>query len=312
MTPTAPKKTVVILISDKRSGSTLFQRELFKHTEINTLKYSPHTFLESHHWLKAAVMLSQDGQGFQGNKVYSGYGTKANARKYMEDCIKGNIHEFIIPSSDEELIFKGWDVLCEKYAQPVFFEKSPQIIAHTAALDLLFEWYQNTEFDVKFIFLVRNPMAIMYSAYQLFYTDPRKRQWGWADLMQNMFEFYERVSASDKIWVRYEDMVDNPSLFFEKVQNFIGLPINEEMGNGAHRESKKKWVNDSNYDFHFDPKIISVINKLGYGGEDIFNPEGKKPSLMHKSKMVFNRSLRLPIYRLIDRRIKPLLLKRAK
>ena len=303
---------VIILISDKRSGSTLFQRELLKHPQIQTLAYSPHTYSESHHWLKAAVMLSQNSQGFHGNRVYSGYGSKSNARKYMEDCVLGNVPIFKVPTGNRDLIFQGWEALCEKYTQPVFFEKSPQIIAHTAALDLLFEWYEQTNFNVKFIFLIRNPMAIMYSAYQLFYTKPQKRQWGWMDLMQNMHEFYGKISETDKIWVRYEDMVDQPTVFFENIQNFIGIPVNLELGSGAHRESKKKWVDDINYDFQFDPKIKPFIKQLGYSQEDIYNPVGKRPSLKHQLKMSFNRNMRLPIYRLIDRRIKPLLLKRAK
>jgi hypothetical protein len=97
------KKTVVVLISDKRSGSTLFQRELLKHRDVNTLAYSPHTFLESHHWLKGAVMLNKnEGLGFSNNKVYGGYGSKANARKYMEDCIVGNNTDFAVPKDDKD------------------------------------------------------------------------------------------------------------------------------------------------------------------------------------------------------------------
>ena len=115
------KKTVVILLSDKRSGSTMFQRELCRHPAIQTVTYSPHTYLETHHWLKGAVMLNLDPSLFCGNKVYEGYGSKANARIYTEDLICRNVPDFEIPKNDRELIFQGWEALCEKFAQPVFF-----------------------------------------------------------------------------------------------------------------------------------------------------------------------------------------------
>jgi hypothetical protein len=60
--------TVIILLSDKRSGSTMFQNEICKHPDIQTVIYSPHTYLETHHWLKGAVLL--------GKSDYSGYGLK--------------------------------------------------------------------------------------------------------------------------------------------------------------------------------------------------------------------------------------------
>ena len=307
------RKTVVILISDKRSGSTLFQRELLKHPDLNTLSYSPHTYLESHHWLKGAVMLNKkDGIEFGGNAVYKGYGPKANARKYMEDCILGNIPEYILPCNDKDLIFGGWEALCERYARPVFFEKSPQIVAHKSALSLMYDWYQNTDFRVKFVFLMRNPMSIMYSAYQLFYTDPESRQYGWLSLMNNMLEFASKIQQADKIWVKYEDLVDDPKNTFKVVQRFIGLSIKDDVGSEAHRGSKKKWVDDENFAFQFNDEIKEFIFKLGYSNEDIYNPAGKKPKLSHKTKTWFNRFIKLPLLRFNNTVLVPLRLKNGK
>jgi len=36
--------TVVILLSDKRSGSTMFQEELCKHPDVRHVDYTPHTY----------------------------------------------------------------------------------------------------------------------------------------------------------------------------------------------------------------------------------------------------------------------------
>jgi hypothetical protein len=202
--------------------------------------------------------------------------------------------------------------LCATYARPVFFEKSPQIVAHTAALDLLFEWYQNTGFRVKFVFLVRNPMSIMYSAYQLFYTDPETRQYGWFNLMSNMLEFYRKIKDTDRIWLRYEDLVDNPISTFKTVQNFIGIPVVSNVGSEAHRESKKKWINDDNYGFQFNEDIKEFIYEIGYSDEDIFNPLGKKPKLSHKLWISLSRCVKLPAHRFKNAILLPMLLGRVK
>ena len=111
-------KTVVILLSDKRSGSTMLQNALCSHEQIQTVNYSPHTYLETHHWLKAAVLLNKDKSLFSNGRQYKNYGSRKNARTYLEDELKGNLPGFIIPKDDNELVFQGWDALCEKFANP--------------------------------------------------------------------------------------------------------------------------------------------------------------------------------------------------
>ena len=101
------QRTVVILLSDKRSGSTMIQRELCKHPDIQTVAYSPHTYFETHHWLKGAVLLGRAPETFAGHKVYAGYGSRANARTYLIDCVKTNVPEFQVPEDDRRLVFAG-------------------------------------------------------------------------------------------------------------------------------------------------------------------------------------------------------------
>jgi len=93
-------RSVVILLSDKRSGSTMLQEELCKHPDIQHVAYSPHTYFETHHWLKAAVLLGMPPQTFYGHRVYRGYGSKKNARTYLIDCVKRNVPDFSVPADD--------------------------------------------------------------------------------------------------------------------------------------------------------------------------------------------------------------------
>ena len=74
--------TVVILLSDKRSGSTLFERELCKHSEIAHVRFTPHTYNETHYWVKAACMLPTAKEGFSGDSRPDSYGSAMSARMY--------------------------------------------------------------------------------------------------------------------------------------------------------------------------------------------------------------------------------------
>ena len=123
-------KTVVILLSDKRSGSTLFEREICKHDGIQHVSYTPHTYNETHYWIKAACLLSKEEQDFSGGSRPDSYGPAAATRKSLIKTIQGNVPEFVVPENDEQLVFEGWDAMCRQFAQPVFFEKSPHHAHH--------------------------------------------------------------------------------------------------------------------------------------------------------------------------------------
>jgi hypothetical protein len=299
------KPTVVILLSDKRSGSTMFQNELCQHPAVQHVEYSPHTYFETHHWLKSAVMLDMPPELFSGGKVYGGYGGKKNARIYMEDCISKNIPGFVIPDDDKELVFAGWNALCERYATPVFFEKSPQVLAHRAGLELLLEWIEKTDYKVKIIGLVRNPLAVLYSAQKLFHTDPEKRQYGWIEIQQNLLEFKKKIPESDFMLCRYEDMIQHPSEEFAKICGFIGVEIGESIGKGVRAGSLNKWRDNPFFAIQLDDSVKAMAYQFGYSDTELFNPQKKKPSGFYRLRARVEGELRLFKSRLYDRFIIP-------
>lgn len=274
-----PPKTVVILLSDKRSGSTMFQDELCKHPLIQTVAYSPHTYLETHHWLKGAVMLGMPPETFAGGKTYQGYGSRSNARTYMIDCIRGNVPGFQIPADDRALIFDGWEALCDRFAQPVFFEKSPQILAHWSALSLMLEWIKQTRHTVKIIGLTRNPLSVQYSAFQLFHTDPEKRQFGWLAIQKNLRAFQNLLSPENYLHVKYEDIIQNPQPTFANICGFIGVDPSPEVGKGVHAESLTKWKDDPDFTLQLDRTVKQIAFAFGYSEAELDNPAKDKPSL---------------------------------
>lgn len=309
MKPTTTKKTVVILLSDKRSGSTMFQRELCKHPDVQTVSYSPHTYLETHHWLKAAVMLGVPPELFSEGKVYKGYGSRQNARTYMEDCIHKNVPDFEIPTQDKELIFKGWEALCSRFSQPVFFEKSPQFLAHWGCLELLLNWIEQTDYQIKVIGLVRNPLAVLYSAQALFHTEPSKRQYGWVEIHENLFKFKSRISADQFLLCRYEDITQRPVESFTDICRFIDIADNKAIGTGVHSSSENKWTDDPFFTIQLADPVKVVAKRLGYADDELVNLKKPRQPLLYRVSRKINGVLRLMLDRFKNRLVIPTILR---
>ncbi len=304
-------RTVVILLSDKRSGSTLVQHELCKHPDIQTVGYSPHTYLETHHWLKGAVLLRMAPETFLGSTVYSGYGSRENARTYLIDCIRGNVPEFQIPKDDKRLVFEGWEALCDRYAQPVFFEKSPQILAQWAALSLLLEWMKETRYEVKIIGLVRNPLSVQYSALQLFHTAPEKRQYGWMEIQKNLLAFSCLIPKADFLHVKYEDIIEQPQAVFAMICQFIGVAPLPDMGKQVHAESLTRWKDDPYFTLRLDSPVKQIAARFGYCDDDLENPVKPEPPFSHRLRKEWVRIYKLSRARLRDRVVRPMLLRQG-
>ncbi len=283
-------KTVVLLLSDKRSGSTIVQNELSKHSLVQHVDYSPHTYFETQHWLKGASLLEMPEQTWYGHKVYGTYKSKTTARTYLVDELVGNQIDITDLDSDRKLVFEGWERLCQKYATPVFFEKSPQYLAQWACLSLILEWIQTTKINVKIIGLVRNPLSVMYSADELFHTAPAVRQFGWADMYRNFLAFREMVLPEQFLTVRYEDLIEHPKTHFSMIQDFIGLPVETEIGQDVHARSRYKWKNDDQYPLQLHQVVKQVARQFGYGDEDLANE--KDLSKVRKVSWVARMSLR--------------------
>lgn len=304
------KPTVVILLSDKRSGSTIFQEEICRHAGVNQVDFSPHAYLETQHWLKAARLLEMPKELFYGHKYYGAFTSAKNARAFLIECVQKNVPDFLVPDDDEELILKGWEALCDKFATPVFFEKSPHHLAQWACLSLLLNWMKRTNFRVKVVGLVRNPLAVMYSSEKLFKTNPEQRQFGWSDMYRNLMAFEQFLSPDNYLQVRYEDLITTPQESFRTIYDFIGLddatPVAESQ---VHANSRQKWRDDPNFTLQLDESVKQVARYFRYTDEELNNPS--LPNAVATQASASNRRLSLKTIRqrFIERTVKPLLLR---
>jgi len=297
--------TAVILLSDKRSGSTMLQDELCKHSSIRHVDYSPHTYFETHHWLKASVLLNRPAALYSRYIKYPGYGTQENARAYLIDTLKGNMPDFEAPQNDDDLIFGGWEALCKTFAEPVFFEKSPQILAEWGALSLLVEWAKRTDMDVKFIGLVRNPLAVQYSAHELFASDVEVRQFGWLNTQRNLLNIQSMMPPEMFKLMRYEDIIADPTKHLADLCDFIGVDYQEQIGASVHTSSKEKWMADENYVLQLDRSVRQVAEAIGYTDQELTNPHQPTAATLAAMTPDFKARAKRDIIRLRDRLIRP-------
>lgn len=298
--------TVVLLLSDKRSGSTMLQEELCLHPKVQHVKYSSHTYFETHHWLKAAVMLEKSPVLFSGGKVYRTYGTPAKARSYMIDTIKGNLPNYNVPDANSDLVFDGWEALCAKHSKPVFFEKSPQILANWAAVSLILEWMEKTDYTVKIIGLVRNPMAVQFSAKNLFATKAETRQYGWLEIQKNLLTLKNILPPESFRLIRYEDIVSNPSSTFNDLCDFIGIPHDPKLGAQVNVTSLEKWREDRHYTLQLDSSVVQIAKAFGYSDDDLYNPSVPSKTSELASKTPLFRQWQIRYYRFRNRVLVPI------
>ncbi|MCP3955993.1 MAG: sulfotransferase [Desulfobacterales bacterium] len=265
--------TVVLLLSDKRSGSTFLEKELTTHAQIQHVAYTPHTYNETYYWVKAAQLLAMPKTMFSGGHYPHSYSSTAQARKSLLAGIKGNVGNFQPSDDDREMVFQGWEALCEKFANPVFIEKSPYHVHHWAALELMLQWAETTRHRVKVIALVRNPLSVMYSAFKLFHTPVDTRQFSWCKAYQNLLLMEKLMDTSQFYWVRYEDLVTDPTSEFEHLCRFIGVDHDPNLGGAAHTRSRNIWYDDSFFTLQLDPAVTRFAQYFAYASEELVNPK---------------------------------------
>jgi hypothetical protein len=171
---------------------------------------------------------------------------------------------------------------------------------------MLLEWIEKTDYDVKVIGLVRNPLSVLYSAQKLFHTDPEKRQYGWIAIQENLLRIKAKIPAEDFMLCRYEDIIQNPVAKFGKVCDFIGVDSDSSVGDGVHSGSVNKWESDPFFAVKLDDTVKEMAYRFGYGDDELFNPDKKEPSVFYRLKRKIKGSLRLLVSRVQDRLLKPL------
>lgn len=296
----------VLLLSDKSSGSTALQYELLRHPDVRAVGYTMHNDHETLYWVKAAVLLGQDPVDFVEGRLPM---RPAEARRDLEALLRENVPGWTPPDSDRSLVFDGWRALCEAHG-PVFFEKSPHHLNSWAATSLLLDYALTTDHDVRVVGLVRNPLAVLYSAWTRWLTPPRERQAYWLRTYRNLLAVESLLGPERVRVVRYEDLIADPVHRLRQLTEWLGMEPNESVGSGLHARSAQKWTGDASFDLQLDPAVRAIAERFGYSEDDLHNPPKPGLATAEKARLAMVRRYRVGKGRLKNRVLRPLLERR--
>ena len=173
----------------------------------------------------------------------------------------------------------------------------------------MLQWINQTDYQVKVIGLVRNPLSVLYSAQNLFHTDPQKRQYYWLETYKNLLRFQQQISPDNFLMCRYEEMIHQPLQAFADVCHFIGVSDYHEIGAGTHTSSVKKWATDTYFTLQLADEVKTMAQRFGYTNDELRNPVKSHPPLIYRINRNIEASLKLLFARLKDRFIYPIILR---
>ncbi len=199
---------VIFLLSVPRSGSTLLQRILGAHHEIETV---------SEPWLllPLAYMLKKRG-------CFAEY-EHHTMTVALEDLIRE------LPRGREDFLEELRTFVLRIYAKSsggksaYFLDKTPK---YYLIIDEIAEIFP----DAKFVFLWRNPLAIVASIMRTFQGGKWNLYQAKADLfsgIENLAKAYRRLDGR-AIGVRFEDLIDKPAPTVEKLHRYLELDYEPE------------------------------------------------------------------------------------
>jgi len=255
----------ILLLSTKSSGSSALQNLLCASGRVRHVSWTRHNEHETLYWVKAASILGLPQKNMADSEVPIG---PSRARAELVRFLTRNLGEaYAPPGDDREMVFEGWRALCRSRA-PVFLEKTPHHLHQSSALDLILET-RTTVPDVALhvVGLVRNPMDVLYSMWDRRRETPEVHQHEWREAYGNLQKLKERL-GDDLTVVRYEDMIDDPSVL-EPVCRFAGIPVPER--GYFHGRSLQKWSRDPRYGFVLDPDVERLARDFGYSDDELRN-----------------------------------------
>ncbi len=260
-----PHKCIIIL-SCKSSGSTALQNLLTKLPHVHHISKTRHFENETLYWTKAASILGMPQVDMLDSEVPIG---KKKAKQDLITLLKDNLDGYSTPKDDRELIFDGWKSLCQEFS-PVFLEKSPHHLHQWSSLSLIIECIKKyPEIDFLLIGLIRNPNAILYSAWHRWKSIPEKNQYEWLIAHKNLLKL-KKFAGDNLVIVRYEDMVSDKSCLSD-VFKFIDVPESDVDWNYLHRKSIAKWQKEKRYGFQLADEVIRISEYFGFDKSEMHN-----------------------------------------
>jgi hypothetical protein len=263
----APASKCLIILSYKSSGSSACQNLLTDAAAVRHVEQTRHHENETLYWTKAASILGLPQQKMLRSLVPL---SSVEAKKELIELLQSNLGSYEVPKDNEELIFGGWEMLCNHFA-PVFLEKSPHHLVQWSALELILRCLERLpEIDFHFIGLIRNPLDTLYSIWKRWHIKPEQAQHEWLTAYRNLLHFEELAQGRITI-VRYEDMVCNPFVL-QPVFNFVNATKTDVSTHYLHSQAIARWRDDPVFGFEMLPELAQLASHFGYTDGELTGP----------------------------------------
>lgn len=272
---------LIFLISQPRAGSTMLQRVLFSHSEVNA-SAEPWIMLHPLYALK--------------RKGYSAEYDSRVAKEALDDFL-GNLMngEDVYIEAIRKMALFLYETTLEKSGKAYFLDKTPRYYFIIPELYKIFP-------KAKFIFLIRNPLAVLSSVLESWVKEDWKLLSNYKDdLLKAPRLIIDGINLlkNDAIVISYEKLVENPKKEIKSLCEKLQIEFQSTMleyGNDSqpegrmgdqieiHKHSKpvadyiNKWASKLNTPYvkglaeiYLATIGYEIVENMGYSSNKLFN-----------------------------------------
>lgn len=204
-------QNLIFIISQPKAGSTLLQRILAGHPDIQT---------SAETWLMLHPVYGLRKRGIQAN--YNANWAATGVTEFLDNYADGRETYIDGIRSFAETIYGR---VLEKHGKTIFLDKTPR---YTMIIDELHELFP----EAKYVLLIRNPLAILKSELHTYVCDDWNILSGFApdlvDAPQRLVDARQLLGEA-AFELRYEDLVSEPEDIVNALCKFLGIEFDPGM-----------------------------------------------------------------------------------
>jgi hypothetical protein len=277
--PEHRRQRCYFLLSIKSSGSSVIQRQIAEMSDARLVEHTNHEENETMFFTKAASILGLPQYSLENSVVpYSA----RKARAEMRRLLVANLPGWNGQLNSEQDIFAAWTALVRSHPEDLV-EKSPHHLYQPSVIALMERYADATpEIDCRFIGLIRNPIATLYSSWRRFGVRPEREEVHWTRAYSNLLDFAERRPDLVTI-VRYKDLVTGET----DLASVLGIKRRREPDEKLHSGALDKWLKDPGFGYTPSRETIAVAERYGFAPDELENPNAGSWALRREPRALF-------------------------
>jgi hypothetical protein len=234
---------LIFLISQPRAGSTLLQRMLGRHPDVYTV---------SETWLMLHPVYALRSEGYQAEY------NEETARRALGTVLSA------LPAGEEEYIQGLRRMYWYLYSRLLYDRRERYLVDKTPRYYLIIRDLRRIFPEAKFVFLVRNPLAVLCSIVRTWVNDDWLRL---GDLRLDLLRAPPllvdgvRSLASHCLVLHYENLVVRPNDVVGKVCDFLGVRYSAAMVQYGLGEVPRWQLGDQDEVYRHDRPVAANVHR---------------------------------------------------